>query len=51
MAATRPTGEMGPQVWNRCLAVLVLAVCSLCSQHVQAETERLRVVLIADKVM
>ena len=49
--ATRPTGEMGPQVWTRCLAVLVLAVCSLCSQHVQAETERVKVVLLADNVM
>ena len=51
LGAKRPTGEMGPKVWNMCLAVLVLAVCSLFSQNVQAETERLKVVLIADKVI
>ncbi len=34
-----------------CLAVLVLAICCLFSEYVQAETKRLKVVLIADKVI
>ncbi len=36
---------------NRYLALLVMAVFSLFSQYAQAETERLKVVLIADKVI
>ena len=36
---------------NRCLAVFVLVVCCLISQYVQAETKRLKVVLIADKAI
>ena len=42
---------MNREAHNRYLAVLVLAVCALFSQYVQAESERLNVVLIADKVI
>ena len=47
----RRTVEMVREPRNRCLAVFVLSVCSLFSQYVQAETDRLKVVLIADKVI
>ena len=47
----RSTVEMDREPRNMRLVVFVLAVCSLFSQNVQAETERLKVVLIADKVI
>ena len=42
---------IGSKARDTCLAALVLAVCSLFSQDVQAETNRLKVLLIADKVI
>jgi len=47
----RPTVEMDRKPRNMSLVVFVLAVCSLFPQCVQAETDRLKVVLIADKVI
>ena len=46
-----PTVEMDREPRNMCLAVLVLAICCLFSEYVQAETKRLKVVLIADKAI
>ena len=47
----RRTVEMVRKPRNMYLVVFVLAVCSLFSQYVQAEPDRLKVVLIADKVI
>lgn len=51
LGTKRRTVEMVREPRDRCLAVFVLAVCCLFSQYVQAETKRLKVVLIADKAI